>query len=370
MFFIIAISTIFSMSWSDYLRFCGLTFFLWISCEMVRRQSDIFKWFVLQCIAMIGFFFIVDTCMLMHESGYSYLLLLHVPIIGAGIFLSLRDMPKLKWCMWDWVSIFLLIFLIILFLGVGMVYKQPTPYGVIGGVILGYGFIRFILLQQGPVFGMGKEYQFAKKLRVICLVGCGVGFVKMSVAWLALMGSNLALAEQIFQTANKRIELTEKINDQLQIEFFNQQIVYHRFRSLVNQGLTTKALKLLGIDEDRTVRLKSHDWVGPSGGTLYKNVSCWQDLYLATGKIEVTVWAKGQSAIGQWPLMEIRLNNILLGKVEVNSSYFQAYSFETPVIQGFQRLEIAMTNDLNQGDIDRNLWVGRAELNYRELEWD
>ena len=360
----------FSMKWSDYLRFGGLTFFLCISCEMVRRQSDISKWFMLQCIAMIGFFFIVEICMLMHESGHLYLLLFHASIIGAGIFLSLRDVPKLKWCMWDWVSIFLLTFLIILFFGVEMVYKQPTPYGVIGGIILGYGFIRFILLQQDHVFGIGKEYQFAKKLRVICLVGCSVGIVKMSVAWLALMGSNMALDEQIFQTANKRIELTENLNDQLQIEFFNQQVVYHRFRSLATQGLKTKALKLLGIDEDRIMRLQSHDWVGPSGGNLYKNVSCWRDLYLVTGKIKITVWAKGQRAIEQWPLMEIRLNDRLLGKVEVNSSHSQAYIFETHVIQGFQRLEVAMTNDLNQGDIDRNLWVGRAELNYKELTWD
>ena len=141
-------------------------------------------------------------------------------------------------------------------------------------------------------------------------------------------------------------------------------------RCLNEMGEAEKAAAALEMEPGWKRVVRPEEWEGPTGGHLFKNVSCWKELWLPGGEVAIRVMATGREAEGEWPRMRVRLENGLLGDVEVEAGKPREYDFTADVKTGVQRLEIALLNDFWElGGGDRWLKIGQVEIEYREIDW-
>ena len=71
----------------------------------------------------------------------------------------------------------------------------------------------------------------------------------------------------------------------------------------------------------------------------------------------ITVRASGTLAANVGPLMQLRVNGVILGTVEVRSTMSSDYVFSVPRLPAGSRIDVAFLNDLNVNGQDRNLFV-------------
>ena len=141
-------------------------------------------------------------------------------------------------------------------------------------------------------------------------------------------------------------------------------------RCLNEMGEAETAAAALEMEAGWKWVVRPEEWEGPTGGHLFKNVSCWKELWLPGGKVGIQVRAAGKDAKGEWPRMRVRLGDEWLGDVEVDSRKSRGYDFTADIETGVQRLEIALLNDFWElGGGDRWLRIGKVEIEYREIDW-
>lgn len=203
-------------------------------------------------------------------------------------------------------------------------------------------------------------------LLLICSVGCARATV---LAYYLLAGGRAEKAAD-YRAARDYYGKGAEYSATLGLAGLHQRSTAGLARSLQGLGEPEKAAAVLGLDAGRPRVIQRDEWAGPTGGLLFKNVSCWKDLWLPRGKASIRVHARGSAARGVWPRMQVHLGGRLLGEVEVASKKSQAYEFSTDVEPGRQRLEITFLNDFWElGGEDRSLFVGRAEIGHEEVGW-
>lgn len=78
---------------------------------------------------------------------------------------------------------------------------------------------------------------------------------------------------------------------------------------------------------------------------------------------EVVVKAKGSLSAGVGPVMELRINGLAVGRIEVRSNTMSRYVFKvTTAIAPGAKIDVVFTNDAVINGQDRNLWVESLEL--------
>jgi hypothetical protein len=141
---------------------------------------------------------------------------------------------------------------------------------------------------------------------------------------------------------------------------------------LVAQGQPQQAAAVLGLAPGFIDVVPGDAWDGPEGGNLYYSISCWKDLVLLPGEVEIRVFASGTQALDVWPQMRVELGERVLGDVFVTGDVAPyAFALQVPA-RGRQRLRISFLNDFHQMNpyLDRNLLVGQVEVEYRRVSWE
>lgn len=142
--------------------------------------------------------------------------------------------------------------------------------------------------------------------------------------------------------------------------------VYYR------QGNLDEATKALSLENGFKKTISFEDWEGPDKGNLYGPTSCWKEVMLYKGEVEIRIYAMGTPAMGAWPIMRVKLGGRTLDEVSVTSESLQPYVFNAKLQDsGPQKLEISFLNDFFQDEprLDRNLLIRQAEITYREIAW-
>ena len=134
-------------------------------------------------------------------------------------------------------------------------------------------------------------------------------------------------------------------------------------RSLTGQGQPDSAMALLGLAQGQSTTVGASEWEGPAGGLLYKNNSCWYDLWLWEGDVQIDIWASGNPAFGEWPRLRVSLSGRELGEIEVSSGDFDSYTLTTDVATGHYRLEVGLVNGYySEGRGHRWAELGSAQI--------
>ena len=78
--------------------------------------------------------------------------------------------------------------------------------------------------------------------------------------------------------------------------------------------------------------------------------------------VQVEVIAKGSYAGEGWPIMEVRIDQTLVGTVTVDSSSWTAYTIQASITAGTHEVAIAFINDYFDSPDDRNLYVEKVTI--------
>jgi hypothetical protein len=92
-------------------------------------------------------------------------------------------------------------------------------------------------------------------------------------------------------------------------------------------------------------------------GWIESPVECARD-----GRYVLRIIARGTSAEGTFPIIEVSLDGQRVGSVELKSDQNRAYPLTVDIPAGQHSLRLTFTNDLNVGGEDRNLTICRVEI--------
>lgn len=108
----------------------------------------------------------------------------------------------------------------------------------------------------------------------------------------------------------------------------------------------------------------SNGWsLNTTGAAVYDDVAlAGSTAYLAS------VLLRGTLAGGAWPLVEVRVDNVLAGTIEVNSMEWAPYDVPFSAPAGVHRVTVTFTNDYYNGDEDRNAVVDAVTVTTAAIE--
>jgi len=267
----------------------------------------------------------------------------------------------------DWVVIFTVLTASILVIGTRLFVNGTFPWLSVLKYLV-YLFIWFLFTR--PLFSSSRiQIKFYSTALVVFLIVFLVGTVRAGTLFYHYLSG-----EQALETGNPEVALAhyaqaEVLGSDLRFLDLRDACVFAQAEILYKKGKKQTAAHILDMEEGFLKRVRTEEWEGPAGGELYTHISCWKEMALYAGQIEVIIFARGQSALDVWPLMKVKLGKTTLGEVEVISEEIQPYIFHTNVETGLQRLEITFLNDYYQLPEDRNLWVEEAEIRYKEIDW-
>lgn len=96
------------------------------------------------------------------------------------------------------------------------------------------------------------------------------------------------------------------------------------------------------------------------GWNIYTEGSLSGSHTFKGGKATLTVHARGSVSGGEWPHMVVKVGEQTVGEVDVTTDTFMAYELEATVAAGSQDIVIEFTNDSEDGQDDRNLYVDKV----------
>jgi hypothetical protein len=100
----------------------------------------------------------------------------------------------------------------------------------------------------------------------------------------------------------------------------------------------------------------------PGGWNLWSNGSLSTTHPFAGGDSVVRVSAYGQSAVGVWPHMIVKVGNQTIGSTTVNATTYTPYEFSFDPSAGSQTVSVSFDNDYYQNGQDRNLYVDSVAI--------
>jgi endoglucanase len=98
------------------------------------------------------------------------------------------------------------------------------------------------------------------------------------------------------------------------------------------------------------------------GWNLYTEGSLKGSHAFKGGSTKITVHARGSVSGGEWPHMVIKVGEKTAGEVDVTSDTFMTYDFEVAATAGMHDVVIEFTNDSEEGQDDRNLFVDKVAI--------
>jgi hypothetical protein len=365
-----------SLTWQEYLRVGGLA--IGLGYGVATRFMDRLPSGGEKVVVVVGSFIILSQLIYFPtflkpyfaQGGGSVLpfVLSFLALVAASIAFFALNAWKWKPNLLDWVVVVVGWGLFLLFMILKFAFTEAIawPRG-----FLPAGFVTIWLISRQfhslPDFEWEKyRTGLVSVFFVVSLMGCLTIGRAYYYSWSAVRDmekSDLEEALQQYATLeglSQRLKLESLYNESL----LGQARVHHR------QGLVEKAYEILSMGSAFRILVAPNEWEGPVGGMLYKNTSCWVDLKLYAGKIQVDVFARGQPAQGSWPRMRVRLGGKILGEVDVVSMETKPYHFLAENHSRQARLEISFLNDLWQSGVwDRSLYIEQAEIIYKEVDW-
>ena len=104
-----------------------------------------------------------------------------------------------------------------------------------------------------------------------------------------------------------------------------------------------------------------------TGAAVTGGWNIWSNGYIqqsvnfpTTGTYNFQVLARGAIAAGVWPIMEIRIDQVVKSTFTVNNTNWTSFSSQISVPAGSHNVAIAFTNDLYAPPADRNLYVDKV----------
>jgi hypothetical protein len=99
------------------------------------------------------------------------------------------------------------------------------------------------------------------------------------------------------------------------------------------------------------------------GWNIWGNGYIADDIDFATGgTVSFEVLAMGSYAGGAWPIMEVRIDQIPMGTITVDSSSWTTYTIQASITSGTHEVAIAFINDYFNPPDDRNLYVDKVTI--------
>jgi len=177
--------------------------------------------------------------------------------------------------------------------------------------------------------------------------------------------TNSSFAETIKFKSGKVVEgqVIKLIRDEVRVDT-GMGIVITYFRDEIESidGKELSPAEILVEAEDMPIKTTG----GPTSGGW----NIWINGYIegpvdfpATGTYRFDIRARGQSAQGVWPNMQLRINQSTKVSFTVNSESWVVYTTSITVSQGSRNVAIAFTNDFyNPPTEDRNLLVDKITI--------
>lgn len=116
----------------------------------------------------------------------------------------------------------------------------------------------------------------------------------------------------------------------------------------------------------KNIIIRRSQWEGKFGNKLYSRGYCKTTLdFRYKGDIQIKILANGTPAKGIWPHMVVKLDEEVIGEIDVKTTGLKCYSFTTEVASGKRQLSIWFTNDYRTPKEDRNLFIGPGMIVYQ-----
>lgn len=361
----LALLPFFSITALDWLEYCrlwlvtlGLGYLLWRQQHGDRSTT-----------ALWGLVFVFILNQFAPSEAVFYWGSLGLAVIAAVAGWTAK--PRLRWSWMDWVAVGVGVGCA----GISVGFSMAAGKGIAWKVQAEIAASVLVWLA-----GTRMSAAWPAKSRKLGIGVLGV-FALVSVAGAVQLGEVYSLIRQGGQ-ARQEGDLVAAVNyyqkalalsNRLELEGMQEDVAFSLASAFFAQGEEGKAAAVLGLEEGLVQRVPADAWKGPEGGNLYYLVSCWEDLTLYPGEVEIRIFARGTPALNVWPLMRVKLGEKVLGDLFVTSQESTPYSFLVQVpTKSQQRLEISFLNDYYQADpyLDRNLWIEEAEIHYRHLAWE
>ena len=292
-------------------------------------------------------------------------------VVGAAVFYFAHLGPRqIKLDFFDKLAIAIALALVLFSAGSSLLAGKE----VVWGTQIKFFLAVLIWLLVAHVFAANGAYFKRFKvgaLGVFALI-CLVGGIRVLTAFYHYQSGEQAQNGEDLKAALYHYERGARLSRELGMSYIEKSCTFRMAGILAGQGKIEEAIEVLGLEEDFVKVVRAEDWEGPEGGNLFYPTKCWKHLMLYKGKVEFQIYASGTPAHKEWPLMRVKLGDEILGDVFVNSGALQPYSFPVEIHEkGRQRLEISFLNDFYQAkpNIDRNLLVERAEIQYHSILW-
>ena len=153
---------------------------------------------------------------------------------------------------------------------------------------------------------------------------------------------------------------------------------YHLKNLYIKIGLKNNAIKVDNLIENIATKIvEAIDWKGRAGENVYQSGDMYwagmvsAPILLKEGEVKFIFQAMGTPVKGIWPHMVVKLDNEIIGEVDVTSGKLNDYEFKKAVNPGKYNLNISYTNDEvavdKNGKVeDRNLFLRRCRIIYEE----
>jgi len=124
-----------------------------------------------------------------------------------------------------------------------------------------------------------------------------------------------------------------------------------------NPNYTNNIIEAENMPIKTSGRSTSDGWIIVGEGYIADNMD-----FAAGGTVSFEVMAKGSYAGGAWPIMEVRIDQTLVGTVTVDSSSWTTYTIQASITAGTHEVAIAFINDYFDSPDDRNLYVEKVTI--------
>lgn len=115
--------------------------------------------------------------------------------------------------------------------------------------------------------------------------------------------------------------------------------------------------------EAETMPTKTTGGPEPGGWNIWSNGYVEGTLQIpSTGEYNLQVTAKGDVALGSWPIMEVRIDGQTVATFNVSTAGWGPYAVRCALPAGSRRIAVAFTNDAYLPPEDRNLHMDKVEV--------
>ena len=98
------------------------------------------------------------------------------------------------------------------------------------------------------------------------------------------------------------------------------------------------------------------------GWTLLSNGSFTKNVIFKSDKADFKMSARGDFAGNAWPIVNVKINDMLITSVEIDSAEWKDFEFTADITPGTHPLDIAFINDFYDPPADRNFILDKVTI--------